>query len=315
MNSLRKTKSEQKLASRYAQALQEYLGGAGETALRQAYELGREAMTQGLGVLDLVAIHDEAAKAVVRNNKTTPEIALRQINAMHSFLMESLSPFEITHRSFREANAALHRLNETLEEETRRIAHALHDDATQLLAAVHIALADLADDLPAAMGVRVQEVRDHLDQIEGQLRRISHELRPTILDDLGLMPALEFLAEGIGKRAALAIVVEGSTNGRLDSSIETTLYRIVQEALVNAAKHAHASHIMVKVTREPYWIHCSIRDNGTGFNVQETLARKGQRGLGLIAIRERLNAAGGILHINSSAQRGTELSVSIPLEN
>lgn len=313
MNALRKT--EQKLAALYAQALQEYLGGAGETALRQAYELGREAVIQGLGVLDLVAIHDEAAKAVVRGNKTSQENPVKQIKAMHAFLMESLSPFEITHRSFREANAALHRLNETLEEETKRIAHMLHDDATQLLATVHIALADLAEDLPAVMGARVQEVRGHLDQIEGQLRRISHELRPTILDHLGLMPALEFLAEGIGKRAALAIVVEGSTNGRLASSIETTLYRIVQEALVNAAKHAHASHIMVKVTREPYWIHCSIRDNGTGFNVQETLARKGQRGLGLIAIRERLNAVGGILHINSSAQRGTELSVSIPLEN
>lgn len=311
MNALRRT--EQKLASLYAQALHEYMSGAGETALQQAYELGREAVIQGLGVLDLVVIHDEAAKAAMRNTKAreNPE---KLINATHSFLMESLSPFEITHRSFREANTALYRLNEILEEETKRIAHMIHDDATQLLAAVHIALADLANDLPPTMGARVEEVRGHLDKIEEQLRRISHELRPTILDDLGLIPALEFLAKGITKRTSLAIVIDGSTNGRLASSIETMLYRIVQEALVNATKHAHASRTMVLVTREPYLIHCAIRDNGTGFNVRETLARKGQHGFGLIAIRERLNAVGGTLKINSSVQRGTEVLVSVPLE-
>lgn len=312
MNPLRKT--EQKLASLYAQALREYLGGAGETALRQAYELGREAMIQGLGVLDLVAIHEEATRTAVRNTKSRDN-PVKHAKATYSFLMESLSPFEITHRSFREANDALHRLNETLEEETKRIAHMVHDDATQLLAVVHIALADLADDLPAAMGARVQEVRAHLDQIEAQLRRISHELRPTILDDLGLMPALEFMAERITKRTGLAIVIEGSTNGRLAASTETTLYRIVQEALVNAAKHAHASRTMVQVTREPYLIHCAIRDNGTGFNMREKLAKKKQRGLGLIVISERLKAVGGTLQINSSAQRGTEMLVSIPLES
>jgi signal transduction histidine kinase len=312
MNALRKT--EQKLASRYAQSLREFLDGAGETALQQAYELGREAMIQGVGVLDLVAIHEEAARTAVRNTKSR-ENPVKQTKTAYAFLMESLSPFEMTHRSFREANDALHRLNETLEEETRRIAHMVHDDATQLLAVVHIALADLADDLPAAMGARVQEIRGHLDLIEAQLRRISHELRPTVLDDLGLMPALEFLAERKTKRTGLAIVIEGSTNGRLASSIETTLYRIVQEALVNAAKHAHASRAMVHVTREPYSIHCAIRDNGDGFNVRETQARKSQRGLGLIVIGERLKAVGGTLQINSSAQRGTEMLVSIPLES
>lgn len=312
MNALRKT--EQKLASLYAQSLREYLDGAGETALQQAYELGREAMIQGLGVLDLVAIHEEAARTAVRNTKSR-ENPVKQTKTAYAFLMESLSPFEMTHRSFREANDALHRLNETLEEETKRIAHMVHDDATQLLAVVHMSLADLADDLPAAMSVRVQEVRSHLDQIEAQLRRISHELRPTVLDDLGLMPALEFLAERITRRTALAIVIEGSTNGRLASSIETTLYRIVQEALVNATKHAHASRAMVHVKRELYSIHCAIRDNGDGFNVRETQVRKGQRGLGLVVIGERLKAVGGTLQINSSAQRGTEMLVSIPLES
>lgn len=304
----------QKLEDLYAQALRDHLAGAGEAALRRAYELGRKAVADGLGVLDLVTAHDEAAKGILDNAHTEAEIT-KKMEAMNSFLLESLSPFEITHRSFRETNAALHRLNETLEEETKRIAHVLHDDATQLLAAVHIALADLARELPVNLGERVQEIRYLLDQIEKQLRRLSHELRPTILDDLGLLPALEFLAEGISKRTGLSIVVEGSTNGRLSTSIETALYRIVQEGLVNAAKHARATRAVVKLAREPGRLYCAIRDNGSGFNVREIQGRKGQRGIGLIAIRERLNALGGALQINSSSQRGTELSITIAMED
>lgn len=304
-------KMEQEPEPMYTQALQDYLAGAGEEALRRAYEFGRQAIGEGLGVMDMVAIHNAAMLQAANLDRNTTG----QIEAMQAFLMESLSPFEIAHRSFQETTTTLRRLNETIEGETKRLAHLLHDDATQLLAAVHIALADLAAEIPPPLGGRVQEIRGHLDRVEDQLRHISHELRPTILDDLGLLPALEFLAGGITKRTSLAISVQGSTNGRLTSSIETTLYRSVQEALVNASKHAHATRAMVEVIREPYAIRCSIRDNGGGFNVHETLNQKGQGGLGLLAIRERLNAVGGALQIVSSAQQGTELLISIPLEN
>jgi signal transduction histidine kinase len=128
------------------------------------------------------------------------------------------------------------------------------------------------------------------------------------------MPALEFLAEGMTKRTGLMIAVEGSTDGRLPPSVETTLYRIVQEGLVNATKHARAGRAMVGVAREPRLIRCAIRDNGIGFDVSGNQAGKGQGGLGLIAVRERLNALGGTLQINSSSQHGTELLITIPLE-
>lgn len=295
----------------YALALREHLAGAGESALRRAQELGRKAVADGWGVIDLVSAHDEAAKNILDGNNT--EISSKMA-AMNSFLLESLSPFDTTHRGYRETNAALHRLNETLEEETKRIAHVLHDDATQLLAAAHIALADLARELPAKLGERAQEIRYLLDQIGAQLRRLSHELRPTILDDLGLLPALEFLAEDITKRTGLPIAVEGSTNGRLPPSIETALYRIVQEGLANAARHARATRAVVQITREPDCLYCAIRDNGVGFNVREIQGNKVQRGVGLIAIRERLNALGGTLQINSSSQLGTELSITIAME-
>lgn len=302
---------EQQLAPLYQNALQECLKGVGETALQRAYDLGRSAVGEGLGILDMVSVYDQATQAMMKNAGMDAAI-IEKISIMHSFLMESLSPFEITHRSFRESNAALHRLNEMLEDETKRIAHMLHDNATQLLAAVHIALADMLNDPPSKLPERVKEIRAHLTEIEAQLRRLSHELRPTILDDLGLMPALEFLATGIGKRSGLAIGVDGSTEGRLPTAVETTLYRSVQEALNNTAKHAHAKRAVVHVTREPHLIRCAVRDNGVGFDPAEAQTRNG-RGLGLTAIRERLSALGGSLNIHSSSQTGTELLITVPL--
>ena len=306
-------KVEQQLAPLYQHALKECLSGAGEAALQRAYDLGRICVADGLGVLDMVGVYDRATKTMVREAGVDPEI-VEKISVMHAFLMESLSPFEITHRSFRESNVALHRLNEMLEEETKRIAHMLHDNARQLLAAVHIALGDLLHELPPHLGDRVQQIRGHLDEIEAQLRHLSHELRPTILDDLGLVPALEFLASGIGKRSGLTIGVEGSTSGRLPTTVEITVYRIVQEALVNAAKHAQAKRALVYVKREAHVLRCAVRDNGIGFDPAEAQTRTG-RGLGLTSIRERLHPLGGSLDIHSSAETGTELLITIPLEN
>jgi signal transduction histidine kinase len=209
--------------------------------------------------------------------------------------------------------AAQRRLNETLEQEARRIAHALHDEAGQLLAVVHIALDDCARDLPPAAQERLREVRGHLDQIEEQLRRLSHELRPTILDNLGLVPALNFLAEGVSKRTGLAITVEGSTEGRLPAPVEITLYRVVQEGLTNATKHAKASNVRIQLQREDQEIRCAIGDDGIGFDYPAVSAKEGDCGLGLIGIQERLKALDGALRITSSPGNGTALLVTIPL--
>ncbi|PWB79767.1 MAG: hypothetical protein C3F08_05955 [Candidatus Methylomirabilota bacterium] len=212
------------------------------------------------------------------------------------------------------AGAALRRLNDLLEQEARRIAHALHDEAGQLLAVVHIALDDCARDLPPAARERLHEVRGHLDQIEEQLRRLSHELRPTILDNLGLVPALKFLAEGISKRTGLPITVDGSTEGRLPASIETAIYRVVQEGLNNATRHARAGSVSIQLQREDRQIRCAILDDGVGFNLSAVLAQAGDRGLGLIGMQERLKALNGALQITSAPDQGTALRITIPLE-
>src|SRR6266571_512258 len=210
------------LTDHYAAALREFLSVAGEAALQQAYEVGRRAIGDGVGVLELVALHHDVLDGILRERKE-PESCVRAVAEAGRFLAESVSPFEMTHRNFQEGVAALRRLNEMLEEEARRIAHALHDDAGQLLVSVHLALEEAAAGLPARPRERLKKIRGLLDEIEKHLRRLSHELRPTILDDLGLLPALEYLAQGVAARSDVPIAVKGPRGPRLPTAIETAL--------------------------------------------------------------------------------------------
>ena len=212
------------------------------------------------------------------------------------------------------AQKALHRLNQALEDEVKRIAHALHDEAGQLLASVHIGLAEVARDLPAHSAQRLHDVRALLDKIEEQLRHLSHELRPTILDDLGLRPALEFLADGVSRRTGLKISVEGSADVRLATSTETAVYRVVQEALTNVTKHARATRVAISIERSGRFLRWIVRDDGVGFDVAAVLGRRGSRGLGLLGMQERLHGVDGALEIISTPRGGTQLHISIPVE-
>jgi signal transduction histidine kinase len=219
----------------------------------------------------------------------------------------------MAYRAVAEANTALRGLNDLLEQQTRRISHELHDQAGQLLAAVYLQVDDLVRDLPGDASDRVKSIRDLLDSIEEHLRRISHELRPTILDDLGLVAALEFLAEGVSARAGLAVTVDGPRLTRFPETTELVLYRIVQEALTNVCKHAHAAAVRISVRQQDQEIQCCIADDGVGFDAHAALAGAGARGIGLMGIRERLMPLSGALRITSAPGRGTELLVTVPL--
>jgi signal transduction histidine kinase len=205
-------------------------------------------------------------------------------------------------------------LHDVLEKEARRIAQSLHDEAGQLLAAVHLKLDELTGNLMPGQRQPVRQLKSMLDQLEGELRLLSHELRPMILDDLGLLPAVEFLRQGITKRTGLLIEVEGSTAGRLPARIETALYRIVHEALGNIANHAHARRVTITFLKDAARIQCSVCDDGVDLDAGEVLAATRGRGLSLAAIRERVEDFPGTLSIRSGPRQGTELVVSIPLD-
>jgi signal transduction histidine kinase len=237
----------------------------------------------------------------------------RILTGAAQFFAECISPYEMTYGGFREANTALRHFNEVLELEAKRIANALHDEAGQLLVAVYIALKNLSDEVPAVQP-HVLEVTQLLDQIELQLRRLSHELAPALLNDLGLVPALRYLFEGLAQRSQLQISIEAVPEQRLPRRVETTLYHIAKEALHNVAKHAQATAVWIRFQRTAGSIGCSIRDNGRGFDPASIAHRQGEQGFGLMGIRERLNVVGGHLQINSTDGDGTELVISIPVE-
>ncbi len=282
------------LAPLYTEALRASLAEASEGALRRAGEIGRQGFTQGLRLHDLVAIHHQALAMIALRN---PTLALpEEIVRAGEFFAEAVAPYEIAQRGFREATSALRHMNETLEREIQRIAHSVHDEAGQLFDAARLAMSAVGDDLPPA-------VRDR------------HELRPLVLDDLGLVPALRALADGLSRRTGLRIRIESTLPRRPPGNVEMALYRVVQEALANVVRHAHARTATVRLTLEGKGrLRCAVRDDGAGFDVGSLLSRREEGGLGLLGIRERLKAVGGSLLIDSVPGLGTELAALVPLE-
>jgi signal transduction histidine kinase len=296
----------------YRSGLGRYAAEGGEAALGQAYELGRRALAEQVSVVELASLHHRAAIDLVRGAENEKDkVELLRVSA--EFLAECVSPYEMAHRGFQDAVKALRQLNETLEEEIKRIAYAVHDEAGQLLVAVHLALAELQLGMPEAQQEQITRIKELLNEVEKHLRRYSHELRPTMLDDLGWIPAIRFLADGVSKRANLPIHIEATLSGRLPATVETTLYRLVQEAMTNAVKHAKANNIWIRAWREDLTQCCTVRDDGAGFKM-----RRGQgaprKGLGLVAMRERVSAIGGTLQIESRPGHGTEISIRLPME-
>ena len=298
----------------YSKALAEYLAMGSEDALRSGYEIGRAALAQGWGLLDVVGLHHASAARLMASAKSSASLK-QDLDRAQQFFEESLSPYEMAHRGLHDAAAALRRLNETLEQEVQRIAHAVHDEAGQLLFAARLAMDGIAHEFDPSTSERLKEISGIFEQVEKQLRRLSHELHPTILDDLGLLPALEFLTDRISKSAGLSIKVRSTLKSRCAPAIEIAIYRVIQEALTNIAKHASAKSVEIQLRRVEKNLNCLIHDDGNGFDVSAVLSSAGQKGLGLIGMRERVNAVGGTLIIDSAVGRGTDLLVNIPWRN
>jgi signal transduction histidine kinase len=297
---------------RYRATLAEYVANPNEDVLRRAYDLGRQAVDEGKSLLEMTSLHQDELLALMgaaRDRQAAMEVS----RMAAEFLNESFSPYEMAHRGFQDAVRALRQVNEKLENEISRIAYAVHDEAGQMLAAVHLALAELGTKLNKAQQDHIGRMEQMLLDVERQLRRFSHELRPTILDELGWIPAIEFLSEGVTKRSKLPIRIEAEVEQRLPRPVETALYRVVQEALTNITKHAKANRVEIKIRPKGELMTCSILDDGEGFDVAAIEADRNRRGLGLFGMKERLDAVGGRFQIESAPGKGTELLIQVPL--
>jgi signal transduction histidine kinase len=193
----------------------------------------------------------------------------------------------------------------------RRIARDLHDEAGQMLAALHLAIDDVSRDLPEPAKSRVQEMRHLVGTIESQLRQIAHEMRPPVLDDLGLVPALESLAAGIRARSGLEVRVHDLLRGRLPGATETHLYRIVQDALANVVRHGRARRATVTLGAAGASAVLTVADDGMGFDVASVFLSP-TRGLGLRGIQERVEAVAGTTSVQSAPGKGTTIVVTVP---
>lgn len=203
------------------------------------------------------------------------------------------------------------------EEERRRIARELHDQMGQNLTALNLGLKSLRDSDPSATNLsRVRPLQELAAQTARDLHRVALELRPAALDDLGLVKAVRTLVETWADRCRIEadLATEAYDPAGVSSEIETTLYRIIQEALNNVAKHSGASRISLVLRRTADQAQAIIEDNGRGFETTRALERPDGHGrLGLVGIQERLAGMNGSLHLESAPGQGATLIVRIPI--
>ncbi len=203
------------------------------------------------------------------------------------------------------------------EEERRRISRELHDETSQVLASLNANLEAASRMLP----VDEDKVRSLLKKAQSlsinildETHRLIYELRPTLLDDMGLVPAVRWLVDNSLRVAGINIDYNVIGRGRrLPSQLETTLFRVSQEAIGNIIRHAHAKNASVELHFKKNAVRVQVKDDGVGFDVAEAIRGKERpRGLGLLGMRERVELFHGTFHINSQAGQGTEINIEIP---
>lgn len=206
------------------------------------------------------------------------------------------------------------KVNEAQEAERKRISRELHDETLQALTVVYRHLEELAG---GRSGHSIESIKEEVREINRGIRRFSQELRPSILDDLGLIPALQWLARDTTENFGISVTTE--INGEkqpLPAKTELTLFRIIQEALTNVRKHSQATQAAVVIEFKEDIIRVSVSDNGAGFKTEagwEDRARDGK--LGLTGIQERAQLLGGKVNLASTPGKGTVLTVEIPLRS
>ncbi len=202
------------------------------------------------------------------------------------------------------------------EEERREISRQLHDEVAQILAGINVQLATLRDTAAInSRGLRqriakTQRLVEHSVQV---VHRYARELRPALLDDLGLIPALTAFIRNLRGRKGLRIRFTAFAGVEaLDNRRRTVLYRVAQEALTNVARHAHARLATVRIRQIPGAVRLEVHDDGTSFPVDRIFASRATKRLGLLGMRERVEMVGGHFAIESAPGRGTTVRAEIP---
>ena len=364
------------LSRRYAAAIRAYIGDRREAVLHDAYELGRESLARGLGVLEMARIHQHTLSHVI-----VPRIPNwnreQTLQACETFFLEALSPFEITYRGVRAANAKLEQVIGTLaqrnaelaqtnralqreiaqrkrtekalreseahfrqlfhhaqlmqeslrrlsnqilhvqEEERRRISRELHDEVGQALTAIMVNLAvsqSYSVGTSERLRAKIAETQRLLEQAMETVHRFAHELRPAMLDELGLLSALRSYVKNFAARTGLRVHFRATPAAEeLDGEKKTVIFRIAQESLTNVAKHAHARSVEVTLRRVKSGIGLEIQDDGKSFCATPDDGQGRRNGLGLLGMQERVRLVDGKFFVVPEPGKGTLVRVQIPI--
>jgi signal transduction histidine kinase len=365
------------LGRRYTAKLRAFVLREEEALLEEAYALGRRAIADGAGVLDMARIHQQAMQKVLRHPTPQEE---RAFQAAEVFYLESLSPFEATHRGFTEThlklqqligilerrNRALADINRSLageirqrqrtekalrkseehyralwaearrmesdlrslsnqilhaqEQERKRVSRELHDEVGQALTAVSVTLAALKNTYPNApggMGAKLADAQHLLQESMEAVHGFARELRPTILDELGLVPALRSCLKAFAERTGLVVRFHADPMAeQLNSEQKTVLFRVAQESLTNVAKHAQASRVAIVIRKSGEGVSMEVVDNGKSF--RNNGHRPGQspekKRLGLLGMQERARLVNGTFAVKAEPGHGTTIRVVLPLK-
>jgi len=197
------------------------------------------------------------------------------------------------------------------EMERRALSRELHDEVGQSLSAVLVELRNLSSGLAARSEeqsrAQIETIMGLVENTVGVVRNMALLLRPSMLDDLGLIPALRWQAREVSKRTSMDVsVVTELKSDDLPDEYKTCIYRVVQEALHNCSRHSQATMARIRVREEPGRLSLTVQDDGQGFDVEQS------KGLGLLGIEERVTRLGGKLEVHSEPGGGTILAVDLP---
>ena len=249
-----------------------------------------------------------------------------QLKEKHQSLQETSEQekaelFEEVQQQRKQLRLLNKRLNEVKEAEHKQLARELHDELGQSLTAVQINLAAVKQEMNGHLSPTGKDRLIEAETLTGhsleRVRELSLDLRPPMLDDLGLIPTVRWYVKRYAKRLGVKADLHlDSSMSRLSAVTETNLYRIVQEGLTNIAKHANATQVSVSIQSIEHHIVLVIEDNGSGFDLQNISTRKPEkRGTGLLGIQERVLMLDGDVDIDTDIDKGTGITVTVPLRS
>ena len=281
-------------------------------ATEKALDQTRQLLARHTGQLEKLVVR-RTAELTAKN---------RQLEAFANAARRSKEQYQ---RLFHESQAMQRKLRQLTrqiisaqEEERKKISRELHDEVVQMLVGINVELAALGQGAAAPfppLRKKIARIQRLVENSVNAVHRFARELRPAVLDDLGVIPALLAYSKGLAERKKLKIhLIAFAGVEALASAKRTVLFRVAQEALTNVARHANATQVHLDITAIPGAVRMEIRDNGQSFPVEKILGAKNPKRLGLVGMRERIQMVGGRLAITSKPGHGTTVRAEIPLD-